>query len=230
MEIKKAATADIENKRQTHFLLGMVAAVALLTVALEWSMKGDGIPENILTFEETAQEMEEVPAMRNEVTMVASEQKVLPAEKIVVVENAVEELMGGKEHSTIGEMEVPEADVTPVSVAPQVVNQNDDVLSVRVVERLPEFPGGMSGLAKWLTDNLRYPHSARMAKAEGQVVAAFIVNKDGSITDLKVVKDALPALDKEAMRVLRMMPHWKAGEYKGVACRTYVQIPIVFKL
>jgi protein TonB len=98
------------------------------------------------------------------------------------------------------------------------------------VEQLPEFPGGMVEFMKWLTKNLKYPPSAQNRKVQGRVVVSFIVNKDGTIADAKVVKPVDPTLDREAMRVVRMMPNWKPGLQMGKPCRTMFAIPIVFKL
>ena len=83
---------------------------------------------------------------------------------------------------------------------------------------------------KWLTKNLRYPPYARQQKLQGRVVTQFIVNVDGSLSDLKVVQPVDPSLDREALRVLRMMPAWKPGQQDNKPCRTMVCIPIVFKL
>ena len=113
---------------------------------------------------------------------------------------------------------------------PEVVDMYDEPIDFRVVEDLPQFPGGASEFMKWLTKNLRYPTSAQQRKVEGKVVAQFIVNTDGSISNLELVNSVDPSLDREALRVLRMMPNWKAGKQDGKTCRTQVCIPIVFKL
>lgn len=123
------------------------------------------------------------------------------------------------------------SDISSTAIKPVAVSGNDDnPLNFTVVERLPEFPGGYSALVQWLTKNLKYPVAAQRAKRQGTVLVSFIVNKDGSITDRKVVKSASPELDREALRVLRNMPKWKPGEDRGKPCRTYFCIPIVFKL
>ena len=99
-----------------------------------------------------------------------------------------------------------------------------------VVEDLPQFPGGAVEFMKWLTKHLHYPSSAQQRKIQGKVVAQFIVEKDGTISDLQVIKKLDPNCDREALRVLRMMPKWKAGLMDAKPCRTQVCIPIVFKL
>ena len=99
-----------------------------------------------------------------------------------------------------------------------------------MLEDLPQYPGGPIELVRWLTKNLRYPASAKVKKVEGKVVAQFIVNADGSLSDFKIVKSLNDACDREALRVLRLMPRWKAGVQNDKPCRTVVAIPIVFKL
>ena len=83
---------------------------------------------------------------------------------------------------------------------------------------------------KWLTKNLKYPDIAREQRLQGKVIVQFIVNKDGTIADAKVVKSVTPSLDREAMRVIRMMPTWKPGIQDDKPCRTMIAVPIVFKL
>jgi protein TonB len=83
---------------------------------------------------------------------------------------------------------------------------------------------------KWLTRNLRYPPMAQRQRIEGKVVVSFIVNKDGSIANVKLEKSADPDLDREALRVIRMMPKWKPGIENNKPCRTMFAIPVVFKL
>ena len=95
---------------------------------------------------------------------------------------------------------------------------------------MPQFPGGAVAFLKWLNANLKYPANAQKAKIEGKVVAQFLVNEDGSITDIKLTKKLHPQCDNEALRVLKMMPRWTPGIENNKPCRTRVCIPIVFKL
>ena len=98
------------------------------------------------------------------------------------------------------------------------------------IDELPVFPGGNAQLIKWLTQNLKYPESAKNDKVGGKVIVEFVVNANGSVSDVKLVKNVEPRLDSEALRVVRMMPVWKAGMLGGKPCRTLVKLPIVFKL
>ncbi len=104
----------------------------------------------------------------------------------------------------------------------------DDVFMV--VEVQPEFPGGMEALMKYLGDNIKYPAEAHKNGIEGRVIANFIVNKDGSISDVNVVQGVDPLLDAEAVRVLSLMPLWKPGKQRGETVKVRFTIPVVFRL
>ena len=106
----------------------------------------------------------------------------------------------------------------------------DTAAVLRTVEQLPEFPGGIVEFMKWLTRNLRYPPIAQQQKIQGKVVVSFIINKDGSIAGPRIVTSADPILDREAMRVVKMMPRWKPGMEDGKPCRTMFAIPVNFQL
>jgi protein TonB len=113
---------------------------------------------------------------------------------------------------------------------PEVVDMYDEPVDFRVVEDLPQFPGGAAEFMKWLTKNLRYPASAQSQQIKGRVVAQFIINRDGSITDLELTEHLNRACDNEVMRVLRMMPKWQPGLMNAKPCRTKVCIPVVFNM
>ena len=100
----------------------------------------------------------------------------------------------------------------------------------QVVEQQPEFPGGMSAQMKFLQDNLRYPQEAREKGFQGRVITQFVVNTDGSISDIKIVKPLNPLLEAEALRVIRLMPKWNPGKQKGKTVRVRYTFPIIFRL
>jgi TonB family protein len=100
----------------------------------------------------------------------------------------------------------------------------------RVVDQMPEFPGGMNALLKYLSANIKYPDAALKAGIQGRVVAQYIVNRDGSISDIKILRGVNPDIDKEAIRVINSMPKWKPGMQKGKVERVTYTIPIVFSL
>jgi protein TonB len=99
-----------------------------------------------------------------------------------------------------------------------------------VVEQMPSFPGGQGALMQWLASNIKYPVVAEENGVQGRVVCTFVVERDGSITDVKVVRGVDPSLDKEAVRVLKQMPSWIPGKQNGSAVRVKYTVPVTFKL
>jgi TonB family protein len=98
------------------------------------------------------------------------------------------------------------------------------------VEEMPQFPGGMQALMEFLSKNIRYPKEAFEANKQGRVIANFVIEKDGSISEAKVVKSVDPALDEEAVRVINAMPNWMPGRQSGKAVRVKYTVPINFRL
>ena len=99
-----------------------------------------------------------------------------------------------------------------------------------VAEQMPEFPGGMKELLKFLQDNLKYPENAMKNNVQGRVIVQFVVEKDGTLTEFKVARSVDPDLDAEALRVLQIMPKWKPGMQRGKIVRVKFTVPVSFKL
>ena len=99
-----------------------------------------------------------------------------------------------------------------------------------VVEQMPSYPGGMGALMSWLSQNIKYPTVAAENGISGRVTVQFVVERDGSITDVRVARGVDPYLDKEATRVVKMMPHWIPGKQNGAPVRVKYTVPVVFKL
>ena len=233
MEIKKSAKVDLDGRRGKNFFLGVVLVLALLFVALEydWTSTDDEYDyealENIVKELdlEALKEKERIPLIKEPVR-----ERPQSADKLNVVEDNPQEELKDEIPPAETDVEVKTVDEVEDPEQPTVLDMENNPLNFRVVEELPEFPGGASEFMKWLTKNLHYPSSAQQRKIQGKVVAQFIVEKDGTISDLQVIKKLEPSCDREAMRVLRMMPKWKAGIMDAKPCRTQVCIPIVFKL
>ena len=99
-----------------------------------------------------------------------------------------------------------------------------------VVEQMPSFPGGDAELMKYLSSHIKYPVVAEENGIQGRVIATFVVERDGSISDVKVIKSVDPSLDKEAIRVLKSMPKWIPGRQNGSAVRVKYTVPVTFRL
>ena len=109
-------------------------------------------------------------------------------------------------------------------------DDDDDMIMGMIVEQKPVFPGGQKALMEFLKSNLVYPKAAQDSSIQGRVIVKFTVEKDGSITDVEVVRGVHPALDEEAVRVVSMMPKWKPGTQMGDTVRTKFTLPIIFRL
>jgi protein TonB len=99
-----------------------------------------------------------------------------------------------------------------------------------VVEQMPSYPGGMGALMQYLSSNIKYPVIAEENGIQGRVICTFVVERDGSITDVKIAKSVDPSLDKEAMRVVSKMPKWIPGKQNGSAVRVKYTLPVTFRL
>lgn len=97
-----------------------------------------------------------------------------------------------------------------------------------LVEQMPSYPGGTSALMKFLADNIKYPSTCE--NIQGRVVCSFVVERDGSLSDLKIVKSVHPLLDKEALRVLSLMQNWNPGKQNGEPVKVKYTLPVVFRL
>ena len=99
-----------------------------------------------------------------------------------------------------------------------------------VVEQMPSFPGGMGALMQYLSSHIKYPVVAEENGIQGRVICTFVVERDGSITDVRIAKSVDPSLDKEAMRVVSKMPRWIPGKQNGSAVRVKYTLPVTFRL
>lgn len=231
--VHKSRQADLEHGRTTGFLMGLILVLAVVFVALEWNSSDSGWNFFDLDSDELEAELELSPLHRedDEVPMMVPDKPApeeVKSEEVNAVEEDVEIVPPPLE--ALSEPAVEKPSEEEEEQKPEAVDMYDEPLDFRLVEDLPQFPGGAVEFMKWLTKNLKYPPSAQQRKVQGRVLAQFTVNKDGSITDLELVEKLDPQCDREALRVLRMMPKWKAGIQDAKPCRTRVCIPIVFKL
>lgn len=239
MEQKKTPQADLEQQRTTGFLLGVVLVLALFFVALEWNSVPSSDDMSALDLDELVHEDEMVPMSIEEQLAQLEPEKPQPkeAEQLRIVDDNVEitpqeeqvaeEEGEGEDETLLKELQEEE---DPKALMPMGIDPDNNPLMFRLVEDLPQYPGGAVEFMKWLTKNLQYPKLAQARKTQGKVIAHFYVEKDGSITGLKIAQSLSKECDREALRVLGMMPKWQPGVQNGKPCRTKVSIPIVFKL
>lgn len=239
MEEKKSYKADLENKRATGFLLGLIVALSVFIVVLEYTIvpSAPEVPDDVI--EDIVQELEltsdnprkDMVAAAIPVSRQEKSEKINIVEEVADVEiSAASDDEAAPENNGEGMGETESKELQEQTMTAVAADGNGDALDFRVVEELPEYPGGMVAFMKWLTNNLHYPYISQKNKKQGKVIVSFIINKDGTVSDMKLVKGVDAGLDREALRVLRMMPKWKPGKDNGKPCRTYFCIPVVFKL
>ena len=119
--------------------------------------------------------------------------------------------------------------LTTISAQKTVVAQKNQKV-FDVVEQMPEYPGGIQALFEYLSQNVKYPDDAEKQKIEGRVIATFVVETDGTISNIEVVKPVFPSLDAEAVRVLSGMPKWTPGKQSGKEVSVKYTVPINFNL
>lgn len=244
MEIKKSNSAQLEDKRLTFFLIGLLIAFTLLFVGLQYQRGPQGEEDLTEDFEDLAQDLDmqtppdqkdmvSAEAMSKAPASEAITQEVKPTEQQQVqkapekISTTTSELVIGDGSGVVEGADVKEA--APETAVDNAAGQEQPI-KFTVVQKIPEFPGGWSAFMQWLTKNLKYPRQAQQRKIQGMVVVSFIVNKDGTVSDVKVSTSVDPLLDREALRVMKMMPKWKPGMDHNKVCRTMVAVPVVFQL
>ena len=224
MHIKKSEKASLESDKLVYVLMGLVFVLSLVYVALEWTER------EVTKYEVTDTEF----LFEEEVEIQQTSQETPPpppppAVQEVEVLNVVEDNV---ETETI-EVTTEETETEVVIAAPveaPVEEEEEEVVFV-IVESMPEFPGGQQALFKYLSENVKYPVIAQENGIQGRVICQFVVNKDGSIVDVEVVRSGGDAsLDKEAIRVIKSMPKWKPGKQRGKPVRVKYTVPVNFKL
>ncbi len=236
MEIKKSLSADLEGKKGTGLLLGLVLALSAMFVAFEWTQHERKVIEAEPVFV-TAVEEDMIPITQQpEVTTPPPAAAPKIAEILNIVTNETE--LVEEEVQTTEEVNQPvvatpgTGNAGPVAAGPvaPVVEEVDENQIYEIVEENPRFPGGEEACMKWLADNIRYPSICVEQGIQGRVYAQFVVNKDGSIVDIKIVRSPDPYLSKEAERVLKLMPKWSPGKQRGKPVRVKFSLPVMFRL
>ena len=229
MEEKKSKKADLEHGWGRRFLFGLVVSLFCFLTALIIPFPEDDPLDDpdLLEMFSMDEELSSLMRPENELAL-APKVEPEPSKKLVVKdEEQMKELLKDDEPvETDMDNDMSATD----EEEKEEQKKEDEPVEFRVVEDLPQFPGGAIEMMKFLQRNLKYPPTIQERKIQGKVIAEFIVNKDGSVTDVKVVQSLNPLCDREVLRVLRMMPRWTAGIQNDEPCRTKVCIPVVFKL
>ncbi len=234
MEQKKSRHADIDRLRGWFFLAGLVLATSCLVGALWLRLPEDNYTMDPSALDELMEELqldEEEKEKDEFIALMPEKEEPKVADEIELVdEKETEEDNPFEPQQAVTLAEVEEQTPADEPIAPMAVDEDNNPLNFRVVEQLPEFPGGMVEFMKWLNSHLRYPALAQQKKESGKVVLSFIIDTDGKVCDAKILNKVPASLEREALRIVRLMPQWKPGEQMGKPCRTMFTIPIMFTL
>ena len=225
MQLKKNPQASLEDKKLTSVLIGLAFVLSICYVALEWTehevtkyevADTEFLFEDEIDIQQTTQETPPPPPP--------------PVVQEVEVLNVVEDDV---ETETI-EINTEDDKDVEVVIAPPVeapVEEEEEEVIFVVVESMPEFPGGAQAMMRYIAENIKYPVIAQENGIQGRVICQFVVEKDGKVSDIQVVRSSGEAsLDKEAQRVIGSMPKWKPGKQRGKPVRVKYTVPVNFRL
>ena len=216
MEPKKNLKISLEKKKGLFFQIGLIITLVVVLVAFEWKSY-EKVDYNLGQLNLDDLEEEIIPITKQEIKPPPPPPP--PPEVIEIVEDEVE---------IEDELEIEDTE-SDEDLMIDIEEESDDEFFM-VVENMPEFPGGDLGLMKYIQKNVKYPPIAKEYNITGKVYVSFIVDKSGSVTNVKIVRGVDKNLDAEALRVVKSLPKYKAGKQRGKAVRVMFTIPINFTL
>ena len=225
MEEKKSPKANLENKKLMFMQIGMVISLLVAWLAFEHkSYDRREIDESLLNREVVIdEEMVEITKQEEPKPQPVEVPKQTTQLEIVEDDVEVEDI---EINAEVDQTEVIE-EYVPVEVEEEEVSETE---VFTIVEEMPAYPGGDAKLYEYLGKNIKYPQIARESGIQGRVFVNFVVEPDGSVSNVKVMRGIGGGCDEEAVRVIKTMPKWKPGKQRGKAVRVTYTIPVVFKL
>lgn len=227
MEIKKTPKANLENKKTMAILIGLVLALGIMFIAFEWSKNEIKVYDDAIQGEFVEDE---------EMIEVTFRDETPPPPPPPIQETVLSDIIDIRDDKE--DIQTKDFDseddknkkvVIQAPIAAPVEDPEENRIHV-VVERMPEFPGGEAAMNQFISRNIRYPVIAQENGIQGRVVVQFVVNTDGKIVDVEVVRGVEESLDKEAVRVIKAMPPWNPGRQGGKNVRVKYTLPIRFRI
>jgi len=228
MEIKKSEKANLENKKLLFLEIGLVVSLLIVFIAFEWTQK----ETKVSMLEDTTEvvlEEEIIPITQETPPPPPAAPKIpILSDQIDIVDDEIEleddMFMNLEDDASLG-VEIMDY----VEVEEEVVEE--EAIPFQLVEEKPSFQGGDANqFSKWVNQRLVYPEIAKENGVQGRVTLQFTVEKDGSVTKVKVLRGVDPSLDKEAVRVVSMSPKWKPGKQRDRAVPVTYTFPVIFQL
>ncbi len=230
MEIKKSPKADLENKRSMFVLMGLVLALGFTYICFEWTNTEVTVHEGFQDEFINEGEEEIIPQTQQEQPQQVQPQTPPPAQ---VAQEVLKVVDDDKVVDSEIKIDNAEDDNKAVEIQNNVVIEEEEEEAEEeiftIVEKQAGFPGGTAKLMEYLKKELVYPQVAIDNNIQGRVFIEFVVNKDGSIQDVRVARGVDPVLDQEAVRVVKKMPKWIPAEQRGKSCRSRFTLPVLFK-
>lgn len=228
MEAKKTQKADLENRRGLFLEIGLVVILAAVLVAFnvrKYDKEVKDVSTRTVASEIDADILNTPP---EETPPPPPEEPEVVATDLTVVENDAEltnevGLINADDNANKAQEEF-----TRVEVEEEVEEAEEEIFLV--VEEDAEFPGGLEALSKYLSENIKYPQLAKENNIEGRVFVSFVVEKDGRVGNIKILRDIGGGCGAEAVRVVKSMPRWKPGKQRGKPVRSQFNLPVNFSL
>ncbi|GAB1419193.1 energy transducer TonB [Bacteroidales bacterium] len=223
MEIKKSPKADLESKRVIFTQIGLVLALAIVFFAFEYK----SYDKRVLNIVERA--VEDIP----EEIVPITDQTVKPPPPAPVVQTTVLQIVEDNVQVEDVKINVEVDQKAAIEVYVPPVREEEEVVEAEiftVVESMPEYPGGAEEMMRFIAQNIKYPPIARESGIQGRVFVNFVVEPNGSVSSVKVLRGIGGGCDEEAIRVVQSMPKWTPGRQRGKAVRVSFNLPVRFTL
>ena len=221
-DTKKSPKADLESKKILFTEIGLIIALAIILLAFEWkSYEKTEMDLMTRAVDDTPEEMIEITQHKKPPPPPKPPQQTTIIE---IVEDDIE-IEDEIEIDVEADQETEVEEYIPV----EEEEESEEVIFT-VVESMPTFPGGDAARIKYLNNNIKYPQMARESGIQGRVFVTFVVERNGKVTDVKVLRGIGGGCDEEAIRVIKNMPNWVAGKQRGKPVRVQFNMPILFKL
>lgn len=222
-DTKKSPKAELESKKTLFIEIGLILSLVVVLFAFEWkSYEKTELSLASRAVDDTPEEMIEITQHEKPPPPPAPPQQTTIIE---IVEDDME-IDDEIEIDVEADQETEVEEYIPV----EEDEEEEEAQIFTVVEAMPDFPGGDAARIKYLNENIKYPQMARESGIQGRVFVTFVVEKDGAVTDVRVLRGIGGGCDEEAIRVIKNMPKWKAGKQRGKPVRVQFNMPILFKL
>ena len=224
MEVKKTEKAELTNKSMFFFSIGLFVTMSIVVAVFENKTYDEGVD---LAVKRNADQMEEV------MDVPPTDQPPPPPPQVQqpqVVEVPDEEKIEEEIDVNLDVEVTEETKVEHIEIKQEKVEEEDVNQIFTIVEEQAAPPGGMQAFYKTLNEKIKYPSQAKRMGVEGRVFCEFVVNRDGTLQDVKVIRGIGAGCDEEAVRALQSMPPWKPGKQRGKSVRSRFNLAVIFKL